>query len=464
MSCYLNCLRPQRDYEAEESSDTLIAGKTSRIATRESQMFSRFESKQKQTESDQAFAERLTKTHKEVRNQSEPFFLKPEAGTPFTNTSQEIRRFLASNVSDHNKIHRNEPCWNATVARKICETQSHHSGLTLEDQSNINKYLCHSAAVAKSHYVIEKPSAVVRTKELIKSHIFHSDAKHKMIHIPVKKGKSDDESDSDDNVSTCDSESSVPSHASSIPYAGVADCIPDYEDHVTNYPKVSHKHFRDKMYSMWPVHRNARNVNKRQIFDLIIHPDPEAKEYYLCDPKGPLAQKCKRAEGLASMLEKEYRCARTEQRAQYIAEVLKRRNSLTASEIEEWVKNWKGDGVVPNVPRPPFARPEQKTKYPYSGEEKTLGSMVHKRWKALKKSRSVPRLFSEKTLTDTQFIETHIDDGKWPDLAVIRDNPIWGNGVVAANVLTEGRVVCDYKGEFLSKQEQTSVSQTLQQE
>ena len=58
------------------------------------------------------------------------------------------------------------------------------------------------------------------------------------------------------------------------------------------------------------------------------------------------------------------------------------------------------------------------------------------------------------TITDTDFIEKHLDgSGDWPNLVVVRNNPVYGNGVLATQTFQPGRVICNYHGKYISEAE-----------
>ena len=49
------------------------------------------------------------------------------------------------------------------------------------------------------------------------------------------------------------------------------------------------------------------------------------------------------------------------------------------------------------------------------------------------------------TITDTDFIEKHLKgSGDWPNLAVVNNNPVYGNGVLATETFQPGCVICNY--------------------
>ena len=113
---YLNFVRPTTQPQKREKStkEKKVPGLAEKTADRCHQF-------QFKGESDIEFAKRRLKQESQTEMNEEQFFLQPTSGRPIKNVPRVLRQYLAVNLHKDNRLPLNTPCWNATIARKLCE-------------------------------------------------------------------------------------------------------------------------------------------------------------------------------------------------------------------------------------------------------------------------------------------------------------------------------------------------------
>ena len=438
---YFNLVRP-KPRPLKQTKGTKHLKKKS-VPGRTEQMFKRCKKFQRKGETDIEFAKRNQQEEIVVEENETPFFLVPTSGVPIRNASTMLRHYLATNLHKNNIIPANSPCWNATVARKLCETCSNYSKeLSDTDVNNITRYLNHSSTVAKSHYVIDKPETVINTKTLIKTHVLKM--KQSQIITP-----------------SLEIYSSSAESVESVPYDGPVDKMVTEFRESFEESEVDQLYFSNLMASTWPPHVNGRVPSAARIMEEIISQDAKSGIYYKCK-RNSNAFKIGTSNGhIAYNLNKEYRSWRTELRAQIVADNFKWKPTLNSKEIHEFLKTYSPDVSKPQTPQPKLmkdsGRKKSDRKGQWAGERKHITGPALRLWRA-----QVKQTESAKDIHDQYFVESHLSDGRWPDIAVI-EHAEFGKGVIATSFLPKNRVVCDYHGKFLSKSDLEKLNKSAKQ-
>ena len=374
MQDYLEYIRPIPNLEKCTKLQKLRHAPPSRLE----QVINRCQKFQGKDESNIDFAQRRQKKKSDsaVSKNKEPFFLVPSTGRPIKNASTVLRQFLATNLHKSNIIPFNTPCWNATVARKLCETISNYSEeLSGKDVTNINRYLNHTSAVANSHYVIDSHDTVIHTKTLINKHILKTKENDSRPIEPIQ--------GSEPHSRNADSFHDN-NNATLIQQLSETQGLP--KDCTFKRPEIDYQYFSDLLTKTWPVHINGRLPSAKTIMEDIISKNSMSGKYFNCGKDSPEFHDGIQRGSIAFNLSKDYRSWRSELRAEIVADHFKLTENLTSRDVHEFLENFEPPNAKPQTAQPKLKK-DCGHKIPigkgqWAGEKKHITGPALRLWRA----------------------------------------------------------------------------------
>ena len=146
-----------------------------------------------------------------------------------------------------------------------------------------------------------------------------------------------------------------------------------------------------------------------------------------------------------------------ELRAQVVVDNFKKKQTLTKTDVYNFLDHYNAETGKPQTDKSKLKKDEQTGQWAGVIAKKYITRRALSLWRA----NPVNQTEQTKDINDAAFIETHLNDGQWPDLGVI-EHPDFGQGLIAKSVLPKNRVVCDYHGKFLSKSQLKKVKENAE--